>query len=417
MAIVASGLPHPEQVLPQRASPSGALAKLLADAALREPDRPAFRDQPGRAEWSGRPSLELSCVTAGEAVRRLSMCLLGLGVEPGARVGICLPNSTEAALSILAVEDAGLTPCLLVATASAGELSRAIEAADVRIILTQTHLGPDRLAEKLCFVAAGFFRLRFMLAFGPDVPDGVIDLDPILLKPPSGPAHGLEPGQERSGGLITFAPGPEGPCPVLRSSGSLMAAAGSVLGAARIREGDRVLSYLPPDDLRGLATGLVAALIAGATFEAHAVFRSETLAESLAGSTPTHLIVPAWVETCLDEGGLGRGLKSLVLVHEAPVRFGARPTLPVRVVDVLGFGEQALLANARQIPGHQAFEAGTEHSAEASPLLELRLNDADEICFRGPAAAVQGPGIGDDAEWRPSGFRVVRTGTVVTGIA
>jgi mycobactin salicyl-AMP ligase len=167
MAIVAPGRPHVDQQHAGAWASSAALARLLAESARLEPDRPAFRDGAGRQAWCGRPSFELNCEIGAEAVGRLASYLGSLGLEPAARVGVCLPNGSEAAMSILAIGEAGLTPTLLDVTATAGELSNAIEVADVRAIITQARLGTDRLAEKLCFVAAGFFRLRFLFAFGP----------------------------------------------------------------------------------------------------------------------------------------------------------------------------------------------------------------------------------------------------------
>ncbi len=420
MAIVAPGRPHADQHQLGEWGSSAALARLLADAARLEPDRPAFRDGAGRQDWCGRPSFELSREIGAEATARLASYLAGLGLEPAARVGICLPNGSEAAMSILATGEAGLTPCLLDVTASAGELSNAIETADIRAVITQAKLGADRLAEKLCFVAAGFFRLRFLLAFGPDVPDGVVDLDPVLLEPrrattlpPDHPAA-----DEVGPGLVSFARGASGRRPYVRSYRSLIAAAAPVVSAAKLKPGDRLLTLLPPDDLKGLATGLVAGLIAGATVEAHAVFDSAHFLEALARPEPTHVVLPGWMEPALAEAAFDPGLRSIILVHEPPLRFEDRPGLSARIVDVVCCSELALLSCARGRPDQISFDALCAAAAEGldPPLLEVRLDLYDEIFLRGPAVALPDRAA-DSLDWQPSGLRIERKGSALTGIA
>ena len=58
-------------------------------------------------------------------------------------------------------------------------------------------------------------------------------------------------------------PEPEGPpLPVRREADALTAAAAAFLVPLRVEPGERILSLLPPGDLKGLATGLAAALLA-----------------------------------------------------------------------------------------------------------------------------------------------------------
>ncbi len=420
MAILAPGRPPADQHRTGAWGSGAALARLLADAARLEPDRPAFRDGPGRDAWCARPSFELNCEIAAEAVRRLAAYLAGLGLEHAARVGICLPNGSEAAMSILAVGEAGLTPCLLDVTASAGELSSAIEAADVRAVITQARLGDELLAEKLCFIAAGFFRLRFLLAFGPNVPDGVVDLDPVLLeqRPPRSFLSGS--GDHEGGpGLVSFARGSGGKLALHRSYRSLIAAAAPIVAAAKLRPGERLLTFLPPDDLKGLATGLVAGLIADATVEAHCTFDSAALEDALSSAQPTHLVLPGWMEAALDELPPSTPLRSTILVHEPPLHLDGRPGAASPIVDVVCCSELALLSAGRQRPGAILFSAlcnAAENGAGPS-LLDVQVTPEDEIALRGPAVATPDGMPAHAFEWQSSGLKVVRSGTEISAIA
>jgi non-ribosomal peptide synthetase component E (peptide arylation enzyme) len=89
------------------------LSGLLAATADRHADRMAFQDQADRDEWSGRPRIAWTYPFAYDIIRRLSLFFAGLGLPARAPVGVCLPNGSEACLTLLALEQAGLTPCLM----------------------------------------------------------------------------------------------------------------------------------------------------------------------------------------------------------------------------------------------------------------------------------------------------------------
>jgi hypothetical protein len=421
MATTAPERSHADQQRPGDWTSSAALARLLAEAARVHPDRPAFRDGPGRESWCGRPSFELSCEVGDEAVARLAGYLAELGLEPGSRVGVCLPNGSEAAMSILAIGGAGLTPCLLDVTATAGELSNAIETADIRAVITQARLGADRLAEKLCFVAAGFFRLRFLLAFGPNVPDGVVDLDPVLLSPRRSRAlsvRSIDPSGTEPG-FVSFGRGSGGRSPYFRTYRSLLAATAPIVRAAKLRPQDRLLTLIPADDLKGLATGLVAALVSGATLEAHAVFDSASFGEALSVGGATHLVVPGWMEPALAEMNPGPALRSTILVHEPPLQLEGRPAGTSRIVDVVCCSEMALLSAARDDAGRISYAVlcAAGGSETGPPLIHVELSPEDEILVRGPGVALRDRSIEDASEWYGSGLKIERSGTAIASIA
>src|SRR4051794_31370505 len=157
------------------------LSSLLAATADRHPARLAFSDQPDREAWSGRPRISWTYANTQHIIERLATALATLELPPGTPVGICLPNGSEAAVSILAVERAGYVPCLLPIGWPEELLSRALEAANVAAIICQSRLADERPADLFCRLAARYFGIRFVCAFGPHVPDGVIDLDRAIL--------------------------------------------------------------------------------------------------------------------------------------------------------------------------------------------------------------------------------------------
>ena len=89
------------------------LSSLLAATADRHPARIAFADQPNREDWSGRPRIAWTYANTQHIVERLATALSALELPPGSPVAICLPNGSEAAVTLLAVERAGYIPCML----------------------------------------------------------------------------------------------------------------------------------------------------------------------------------------------------------------------------------------------------------------------------------------------------------------
>ena len=201
------------------------LWSLLAATADRYPSRLAFADQPNRENWSARPQIAWTYANTQRITERLATALAGLELAPGAPVGICLPNGSEACVAVLAVERAGYLPCLLPAGWSEDVLAQALEAASIVAIICQTRVAEEQPAEAFCRLAARYFGIRFVCAFGPQVPDGVIDLDraildttPALTETNTGFLPGVVTFQLRDGRVI----------PLFRPTSSSLAAAVSV---------------------------------------------------------------------------------------------------------------------------------------------------------------------------------------------
>lgn len=398
------------------------LTSLLTRSAAQDPDGLALRDQSDRETWSGRSSCRMSYVEALDAVGRLAFFLQSLGLPPGARVGISLPGGSEACLALLAVESAGLTPCCVDILTGAGDLAAAIEAADMRVIITQSRVCGEPLAERLAKVAAGLFRVRLLLAFGPDVPDGAVDLDEVLASSGSHlrrPTPSLDPSD--TAGFITFARSGGETVPVLRPLTSLVAAALPAVAAMDVGSGDRLVSCVAGDDLKGVATGWVAALVAGASFEPHGLFSAAALTESLRRGSPAHLVAPGWAEPALASPSITGRLRSVTYLHEAPLRFG--PGLPslAPIVDVLALGETALLVTPRGLDGRLSIRLdGREATGAIGRLLQVAVDPSGDIFVQGPSAASprrnRCPGPAPDG-WIPTGRAVTTSGGLISGIA
>ncbi|GJE74761.1 AMP-binding protein [Methylorubrum suomiense] len=369
------------------------LGPLLAATARHHPDRIAVVDPADKPAWSDRPAITWTYAAAAEIVERLARGLRGWRLPPGSRIGLCLPGSAESVLAILAVEAAGHVAVLLPVSWDEERLLAAAQGVGLSAVLTQARLGEAAPAERLCAVAARYFGLRYLAAFGPDVPDGVINLDRFVLDGPAGPAPDRPPAPA---GFVSFAGG-DPDRPIFRSAEALVAAAAAHLVVARVAPGERILSLIAPHDLRGLATGLAAAIVAGATLEVLPVFDGAAFATALRRPGPTHLVAPAFLEDNLAGRDLPPNLRSATFVHRAPTRLPARNRAPGgvqalrldAVIDTVVFDETALLSGRRGGPGDVAAILGRpDRLSLPAGLLEIRHDAGGRITFRGQASTV-----------------------------
>ena len=404
-----------------RLSDCTGIADLLQVNAAQRPTETAFVDQVRREDWSGRSSVSWSFAAANERVGRLAGYFSSLGLPGKALVGVCLPNGTEAPLVLAALDRAGLTACLLSVAWSRETLSAIVEELGIAGVVTQTCIGPLRPAEMWREIAAGYFGLRFILSFGPSVPDGVIDLDRMML----GDLEINEPkGDVTDGGYVSFDMRDGKHKPTFRSWVSAIAAARVFLTAAQYEPGDRIISLLAQDDHRSLTTGLVSAMTTGASVEFHGLFSSSALSQGLSRVGASRIVAPGWMEADLARLDLGPSVRGVILVHQAPVRFKARAPLTLGVIDALAFGEMAVLAKPRNARGQFALSLDTpsvEDAASQSQLLGVRRSEDGHILFSGLAAQtsdVGRHGIGGASEgWYASGYTADVFAGIVIGVS
>lgn len=409
----------------EEAGAAEGLAELLAGWAVRSPDALAFDDEVGRASWSRRPPLACTTRVADAMVSRLAAALRALRLAPGSSVAICLPGGSEACLSILAVERADLLPCLVPLAWSESEVASALRSVEARAAITQSIVADLRPAESLRGIARDYLGLRCVAAFGPTVPDGVMNLDRVLVE---APAPGAEPDRTQenatSRGLVTFESRNGKRLPMHQSAAALAAAQLAVDDARPVGSGERLLTLLAPDDLASLATGLAAALAARATLETHGLFSGAALSQALQRTPAIHVVAPASFESAL-AAGLHGPSKSITLVHGVPARLRRVGQLPGYVVDVLGIGEGALLASSRDPAGRCCLTILRQGCPEAQGRecrLQVARDECDALVFRSGAATARPfrrdgspDGIGG-AGWRPAGARVETLGDFVVAV-
>ncbi|MCJ2138812.1 AMP-binding protein [Methylobacterium sp. E-066] len=408
---------------PDASARSGSLSACLFAAARTGPQRTALRDSGDRAAWCGRPPITWTYAAAAEIVGRLARGIGAWRLPAGSRVGLWFSGGAESALAHLAVEAAGHLPCPMPALWDAGQLSAGIASAGLVAVLTEGRRGARRPAEDLAQAAMGHFGLRYLAAFGPGVPDGVISLDAMALE------RGVV-APVASRGLVTFAAGDPGR-PVYRSAAALAAAIDAHLDALPVTADERILTLLPAHDLRGLVTGLGAALSAGASLETVIPFDEAGFRAGLMRPVPTRLVVPSLIEAALAALPLPWTVRALNVVHRAPASTILDATVGSagpRRLDSLVFDEDAVLTRSGDLAATLADPDRTPLPRALLDLAFLDLGDDQDdapayrgLAYRGLACATavlprSGVPDPDALAWRDSGYRPVLSGGAVTGI-
>lgn len=404
-----TGTAAPTREWPGTARNADTLSDHLASWARRSPRALALGDQPGRRDWSGRPPLTWTAYAADTIAARLAAAFGRLRLPPGSPVAIWMPGGSETCLAMIAVERAGLRSCLIPPATDEAALARTLEAAKARAIVTQARVADLRPAETAMRVARDYFGLRCVAAFGPAVPEGVMDLDRAMLEAGAGsdrPAEGA--GRPAGPGLLAFdlCDGELPPAEV--SAERLLQTAGALARLRPAAPGDRILSLLPGLDLASLVPGLAAALLGRCTFQPHGLFRSADLEAALSDSAPTHLVAPAWMEDGLADAGIAAAA-SITLIHRPPARFRRSGQLGAPVVDLVALGPAALIGAARDTQGRSALtipHVEREPSHGSSPLSAVRRDGLGRLLT--PA---------NPDGWRPSGYRVETVGDHLAAVS
>jgi long-subunit acyl-CoA synthetase (AMP-forming) len=112
-----------------RQTRGGTICAVLAAAAQQWPDRPAYSDRDG----DGRDWVSITWGQTRDRARELAAGLIALGLQPGERVALMLPNRLEHVLADLATVHAGGVPVTFYPTLTAEQIAYQATDCDARI--------------------------------------------------------------------------------------------------------------------------------------------------------------------------------------------------------------------------------------------------------------------------------------------
>ena len=381
-----------------------ALDELFLATARKAPDRTALIDPPDRRSFTDGASRRLSFAEAAAVMEALAGGFASLGLAEDDVVAVQLPNTLEAYLVLLALFRARLIACPLPTLWREHDLNLALSQVAPRALITAARIDGHAHAEMMRLVAGEHFSVRHVLAFGTEVPDGVVSLDAGLggETAPSTPVPRYRTQAADHVATICFeASGGAAPRPVPRSHNQLVAAALHHIAAADLASGDVILTPYPPTSLLPFAAAFGPFVLAGATLALHHPFDARLLQQSLVDYRATYTILPpGLIATLSAAGALSSArtrLKRVGCAWPAPYlaraeAFPASEADDVPMIDLYALGEAAMLALPRTggaVPGRVPLGATRlGRDGDSGPVvLETRVHGGIQKAAGGPALA------------------------------
>jgi hypothetical protein len=359
------------------------------------PDALALIDPPDRASFTDGPVRRLTYAQADRAISALAARLRGFGLPTDSVVAIQLPNIVESVIALLGVARAGLIAAPLPMLWRQADAAEALGRVAARALIGCQRIGDAAHGDLAIHIAVETFTIRFLCAFGGDLPDGVTPLDDIF-------ASSDEPPEiERYGdaadhvALVTFDIAPEGIIPVARSHAELIAGGLAVHLEARIEPEAVILGALASASFASLAATLVPWLLTGGTLVLHHPFAPAVFLRQRADEGCSVAVLPGpMVMRLLEAGLIGSpdNLKTILAVWRAPERLlanGAWPSGTAVLVDISVFGEIGLIAARRGSDGMaRALPPGRLVMPRGAPegihVLDVARSAAGTLALSGP---------------------------------
>jgi hypothetical protein len=373
------------------------LDDLFLRAAGRRPEAVALADPPNRASFTDGAPRRLSYAQADRMISAIAGRLHCLGLPTDAIVGIQLPNTVEHVLTLLGVLRAGMIAAPIPLLWRRGDLVAAFSRLGAKCLITCGRVGGMRHADLAMHAAVDIFPIRYVCAFGSDLPDGVIPFDDLYtvekLDPRPLAVHDRPGNPAAHLSLITWDATADGLVPVARNHTQIIAAGLALMLEGRFKQDATFLSALAPSSFAGATLTMLPWLLTGGALALHQPFDPQILAEQLSKGC-TGAILPSPVIARLAEAGMfAAGRVSTVLgLWRSPDRLGTAAPWREKhtgLVDVIAFGEICLIPTRRgpgDKPSPIAFGAITapRGAPGATLLAELTRTQAGSVALCGP---------------------------------
>ncbi|OYU50208.1 MAG: hypothetical protein CFE31_01190 [Rhizobiales bacterium PAR1] len=281
------------------------LKALAMRGAMTSPARVFMRDCPAREAWNGVEPRTLTFDAFYKAAHFLGAQIRTLGVQPGERVLILLPNTVEAPISILACQLAGAVPAMAAADERAEVLRAAAERCGATMVITTGRVVDLALGEKARQVAAKVMSVRCIAGFGLGLPEGIVSLEgwseEDIDELPERDRHQSQPG------LMTFGREGSSLCAFLRTEGQMVAEALAISSVLRLDGRRGLISLMHPAAAATIAASLLLPLHAGASVRLVGPYDGQTLADVLDADPTAFVFGPDHFMAQLNPDSFGDG--------------------------------------------------------------------------------------------------------------
>ncbi|MBI2717044.1 MAG: acyl--CoA ligase [Rhizobiales bacterium] len=401
------------------------LDDLFRRAGVRRPEARALIDPSNRESFTDGAPRSLSYAQADRAISGFAAYLRRLGLATDTVVALQLPNTVEGVIALLGVLRARLIAAPLPLLWRKQEMVDALGRIGAKALVTAARIGDSAHAELAMQVAAELFPIRYVCAFGRDLPDGVVPLDEIfvpdhvdVVQPPARPGSAAA-----HVAAVTFDIGVDGLVAVARNHMELVAGGLAPYLESGAARDAAILSAIPPGSFAGIALTVMPWLLSGGTLALHHGFDPNIFTEQCRQQNSGTIVLPGPALAAIAAAGcLGEESKSIVALWRSPERLaaGAPWRGKAALVDIASFGEIGLLAARRGLDGMPApircglIEA-PRGAAGAVSVAETMRTGAGTLALRGsmvpvhafPPGAEHGPEphlAADAAGFVESGF-------------
>lgn len=338
------------------------LDALFRRSLTREPDATALIDPIDRMRVTGREPRRLTYAQADQAIDALAAHFVEMRMPLGGVLGVQLPNTVEFALTMLAAHRAGLAAALLPQLWRHADLTAALNYTGACGLVTMSRIdGVDHtaLARR---AGAETFSVRYIGAFGDDIPNGMSSLDLAMAQPVNAPPPHIPDPQRNA--AITFDTLADGMRAVPRTHIQLIAGALAIYLEAGLPHGATTMSAMSPCSFAGLVSGFGVWLLTGGALALHHPFNADALLRQIQKDNCSALVVPgSLLPRFADPDTVSRAdaLQRIVAIWRAPEQIvGAAPwtAATIAVTDLYVFGEAGLFGARRGESGLPAMIRG-----------------------------------------------------------
>ena len=371
--------------------------ELFHYAVRRRPDALALADPANRSDIVGGKPRRLSYAAADRAIAAIAARLRGMGLPTDAVVGIQLPNVVENVLTMLGVLRAGMIAAPLPLLWRRADAVTALARVGAKALITCGRIGANDHGQFARQAAAEVFSIRYVCAFGSNLPDGVVSFEDLFSEQPSGHLLPLDRARDNAAAhvaVVTFDVSKKGLVPVARTHSELFAGGLAAILESRLAPEANILSALLPASFAGLSLTILPWLFSGGTLVLHHPFDPDLLAWQWREDRCTALILPGPVAMRLDAAGaFADEAPETVLAPwrepQALMQSGIWRAPRTALIDVAVFGEAALAPARRELSGRPApltsgAVAVPRNHSGAVTLAELIRTARDTLAVRGP---------------------------------
>ncbi|MGA3138959.1 MAG: class I adenylate-forming enzyme family protein [Xanthobacteraceae bacterium] len=373
------------------------VSELFHYAAWRRPDALALADPANRSQFTEGKPRRLSYAEADRVVAAIAARLRGMGLSTDAVIGIQLPNVVENILAILGVLRAGMIAAPLPLLWRRADAVAALARVGAKALIVCGRVGTSEHCQFAMQTAAEVFSIRYVCAFGTNLPDGVVSFEDLFSEIPSGRLLPLDRARENAAShvaAVTFDVGENGLVPVARTHSELFAGGLAAILESRLPPEANILSALLPASFAGLSLMLLPWLFSGGTLFLHHPFDPDLLAWQWREDRCTTLVLPGAVAMRLGAAGAfaAEAPRAIIAPWREPqalMQSGIWRAPRTALTDVAVFGEAALAparrgSSGRPEPLNSGPVAAPRDHSGAVTLAELIRTAQGTLAVRGP---------------------------------